>query len=114
MKVLIVEPLKVPYEKEIDGSLESMQAIVGGLVEAIYPFEDEELALICNEEGKLLGLPFNRALRDEDGRIYDVVAGTFFLCRAPADSENFAELTEGQVKFGMNRFKQPELFFTKT
>lgn len=114
MKVLIVEPLKVPYEKEIDGSLASMQAVVGGLIQLLYPFEDPELALICNDEGKIMGLPYNRALRDEDGRIYDVVAGTFFLCRAPVDSENFAELTEGQVKFGMNRFKQPELFFTKT
>lgn len=110
MKILVVEPLKVPYEKEIDGSLESMQAIVGGLVEAIYPFEDEELALICNEEGKLLGLPYNRALRDEDGRIYDVIAGTFLLCRAPADSESFEGLTEGQVRFCIDRFKHTELF----
>jgi len=114
MKILIVEPLMVPYEKEIDGSLESMQAVVGGLIQLLYPFEDPELALICNDEGKLLGLPYNRALRDEDGRIYDVVAGTFFLCRAPADSENLAGLTEGQVKWGKERFRQPELFFAKT
>jgi hypothetical protein len=110
MKILVVEPLKVPYEKEIDGSLASMQAVVGGLIQLLYPFEDPELALICNDEGKLLGLPYNRALRDEDGRIYDVVAGRFFLCRAPADSENLAGLTEEQVKFCMNRFKRPELF----
>jgi hypothetical protein len=85
---------------------------VGGLVEAIYPFEDEELALICNEEGKLLGLTYNRALRDEDGRIYDVIAGTFFLCRAPADSESFEGLTEGQMRFCKDLFKHPELFLT--
>jgi hypothetical protein len=84
--------------------------VVGGLIQLLYPFEDPELALICNDEGKLMGLPYNRALRDEDGRIYDVVAGTFFLCRAPADSENLVGLTEGQVKFCMNRFKRPELF----
>ena len=112
MKVLIVEPLKVPYEKEISGDLKSMQAIVGGLIEAIYPFEDPEIALICNDEGKLMGLPYNRALRDEDGRIYDVVAGTFFLCRAPADSENFAELSEEQMRFCKDLFKHPELFLT--
>ena len=110
MKILVVEPLKVPYEKEIDGSLESMQAMVGGLIQLLYPFEGPELALICNDEGRILGLPYNRALRDEDGRIYDVVAGTFFLCRAPADSENLEGLTEKQVKFCMNRFKRPELF----
>ena len=110
MKVLIVEPLKVPYKKEIDGSLASMQAVVGGLIQLLYPFEDAELALICNDEGKLLGLPYNRALRDEDGRIYDVVAGTFFLCRAPADSENLEGLTEGQMKFGKERFGRAEIF----
>ena len=110
MKVLIVEPLKVPYEKEIDGSLESMQAVVGGLIQLLYPFEDPELALICNDEGKLMGLPYNRALRDEDGSIYDVVAGTFFLCRARAGSEHFEGLTEGQMQWGRERFACPELF----
>jgi hypothetical protein len=110
MKILVVEPLKVPYEKEIDGSLELMQDVVGGLIQLIYPFEDPELALICNDEGKILGLPYNRALRDENGRIYDVVAGTFFLCRAPADSENLEGLTEGQLKWGKERFTFPELF----
>ena len=54
MKVLIVEPLKVPYEKEISGDLKSMQAVVGGLIQAIYPFDDPELALVCNDEGKIL------------------------------------------------------------
>ena len=44
----------------------------------IYPYEDP-IALVCNEEGKLEGLPLNRALRDEDGDIYDVVAGTFMV-----------------------------------
>ena len=114
MKILVVEPLKAPYEQEIDGSLASMQAVVGGLIQLLYPFEDPELALICNDEGKLMGLPWNRALRDEDGRIYDVVAGTFFLCRAPADSEHLEGLTEGQMKWGKERFRQPELFFAKT
>ena len=110
MKILVIEPLKAPYVKEIRGNLKSMQAIVGGLIEAIYPFDDPEIALICNDEGKLMGLPYNRALRDEDGRIYDVVAGTFFLCRAPADSENLEGLTEGQMKRGLERFACPELF----
>ena len=110
MKILVVEPLRVPYEKEIDGSLASMQSVVGGLIQLLYPFDDPELALICNDEGKIMRVPYNRALRDEDGRIYDVVSGTFFLCRTHADSENLEGLTEGQVKFCMNQFKHIELF----
>ena len=67
--VLVVEPGKEPYVKEIDSGLESLQHEVGGCIEAIYPYEDP-VALVCNEEGKLEGLPLNRALRDEDGDIY--------------------------------------------
>ena len=68
MTVLIVEPGKKPRKAEIDGSLAGMQQVVGGYIQAIYPFEDP-VALICNEEGKLLELPFNRVLRDVDGNI---------------------------------------------
>ena len=59
MKILLIEPGKVPRSLEIDPSLESMQKLVGGPIQAVYPFE-ELVALICHEEGKLLGLPLNR------------------------------------------------------
>ena len=57
MRILVVEPTKDPYVKEIDGSLTSMQAIVGGFIQAVEPFEDPNVLLLCNEEAKLLGLP---------------------------------------------------------
>ena len=97
MKVLIVEPLKAPYAAEIDGSLESMQGIVGGLIQVIYPFDDPEIALVGNDEGKLMGLPLNRPLTDCNGDIYDIIAGTFLLCAAPADSDSFESLNEEQI-----------------
>lgn len=50
MRILVVEPNKAPYEKEISSGLKSMQEVVGGLIQAIYPF-DEPVALVCNEEG---------------------------------------------------------------
>lgn len=112
MKVLIVEPLKKPYAKKITNSLSSMQEIVGGLIQAIYPFEDDpEIALICNDEGKLLGLPLNRALRDEEGKIYDIVSGTFLLCSAPPDRGNFAGLSDEQIKKYTKKFRNIELYF---
>ena len=61
MKVLVVAPEKEPYVKEISSGLSSLQKEVGGFIEAVYPFEDP-VAIICNEEGKLEGLPLNRAL----------------------------------------------------
>ena len=59
---------------------------------------------VCNDEGKLLNLPLNRALRDSNGAIYDIVAGTFFLCAAPADSDHFESLTDEQVQIYLERF----------
>ena len=111
MKILLVEPNRQPVVREIDGSLESMQQVVGGLIEAIYPFEDA-VALVCNEEGKLCGLPYNRALRDRDGHVYDVVAGTFFLCGAPPDSDRFTDLTEEQIETYTRIYEKPECFLS--
>ena len=109
MRVIVVEPKKKPTAQDIGSDLESMQKIVGGSIQAVYPF-DEPVALICNEEGKLLNLPLNRALRDDVGNVYDIISGTFFLCAAPPDSDRFAGLTDQQVKTFMERFDMPEMF----
>lgn len=109
MQVVIVEPKKKPMVQNIDDGLEAMQKIVGGTIQAIYPFE-EPIALICNDEGKLLNLPLNRALRDSTGCVYDIVAGTFFLCAAPVDSDRFECLTDEQVQIYLERFATPEQF----
>ncbi len=110
MKVLIVEPEKASRAMEIDGSLKSMQELVGGTIQAIYPFK-EEIALVCNDDGKLLGLPLNRALRDSaTGAIYEIIAGTFFLCGAPLDSDTFVSLSEEQLSAYATRFQFSEIF----
>ena len=62
MNVLMIQPGAQPRQTEIGEGLSAMQAAVGGPIQAIYPFP-EPVALICHEEGKLLGLPLNRALR---------------------------------------------------
>jgi len=109
MKVLMVEPGKSPYAAEIESGLKSLQAAVGGDIQAVYPYEDP-VALICNDESKSLGLPWNRMLRDFSGEIYDIIAGTFFLCAAPKDSASFEGLTENQVQAYSKRFAHPEYF----
>ena len=110
MRVVMVEVGRKACEMELEDSLASMQRAVGGLIQAVYEPGGRDAALICNEEGKLLGLPLNRALRDEDGEIYDAIAGTFFICGAPADSENFTSLTGEQVDYWLERFAKPEFF----
>lgn len=110
MKILLIAPMEPPAPREIDGSLAAMQRLVGGPVQAVYPFE-EPVALICHDEGKLLGLPLNRALyHPETGELYDVIAGTFFLCGAPPEEDHFTSLTNRQIVIFSKRFAQPEQF----
>ena len=109
MRVLIIEPGQKPEVREINGSLESMQEIVGGLIQAIYPYE-QPVALVANDAGKVLGLPPNRGLRDEDGELYDIICGTFFIIGAPAGSGSFQSLTDGQIQYFTDLFATPEMF----
>ena len=113
MNVLVIEPMKEPYVKEMDGKLKTLQGFVGGLIQAIYPFEDETVALICNEEGKLLGLPLNRTLRNKRGEIYDIVSGTFLICSAPPDSESFEGLSDEQIRKYMKEFGHIEIYIRR-
>ena len=109
MQVLVIEPERRPKVRDIDGSLKSMQEIVGGLIQPIYL--DDSVALICNDEGKLMNLPANRGLRDKDRQIYDIVFGTFFLCGTPADSDHFTSLTPEQIEQYQKLFYTPEMFW---
>lgn len=94
IKVLVVEPIKPCRVEEIGDSLEAMQAVVGGYIEEVTPF-NEAVAIVCNEEGKLRGLPYNRPLVDRNGLPYDILCGTFFI--AGVNSEHFVSLTDEQI-----------------
>lgn len=106
MDVLRVMPGKKPELISIDGSLESMQQIVGGLIQAVYPFDDP-VVLMCNDEGKLIGLEPNRVLRDPDtGRVYDIICGTFLICGLGQD--DFTSLAPELIRKYQHQFTNPE------
>lgn len=108
MTVVLLEPHKKARIIEFEHTLESMQNLVGGYIEAVYPFEDE-VAIICNDEGKINGMPYNRAIREEDtNEIMDIVAGPFFVCGLTED--NFGSLSEEQQQKYLNMFRYPERF----
>ena len=94
MKVLVVEPQKPCRVQEIE-SLADMQQLVGGDIEAVYPFQ-ELVAVVCNADGKPLGLPMNRPLLDKDYLPYDIIRGTFFV--AGLGQEEFISLTDEQIQ----------------
>jgi len=101
IKALIVEPAREPYPVEIEPSLQSLQGLIGGTIQAIYPFTDE-VAVIAHDEGKLIGLPWNRPLRDEDGQIYDILVGTFLVVGLTED--DFGSLSDEMIRKYMEVF----------
>lgn len=107
MTVLAVLPGKAPKRMDLDGSLESMQEFVGGTIQAVYPFSDP-VAIVCNDDGKLMGLEYNRALLDDNGNVYDILCGPFFICGL--GEENFASLPEDLLRKYAQHFRHPELF----
>lgn len=107
LRVLVVEPEKTPYVKEIPHTLEALQQEVGGLIEVIYPFRDM-VGLVCNEEGKLLGLPLNRCLFDENGQLYDIICGTFLVTGLGA--EDLASLSPDLLEKYYRHFQAIEYF----
>lgn len=102
MKILICEPHKRPYIKEVEHTLENLQEIVGGYIEALYPFE-EDVAIVANEEALLIGLEPNRAVER-----YGIIFGTFFVCGLTED--DFTGLTDEQIKRYSQLYKSPEMF----
>lgn len=78
LDVLLVKPHVRPERVQIDAGLRSLQEMVGGLIQAVFPYDDP-VALIMNEEGKLLGLEPNRLLRDDEGNVYDIIVGDFLI-----------------------------------
>ena len=73
LEVIWVQPMREPQVIEIDNDLEAMQELVDGYIEEYMPFEDDA-AIVCNEEGKMMGLAPNRAIYDQDGHMQEVTS----------------------------------------
>lgn len=88
IKVLIVEPKKEPYVKEIDNTLEEKQKIVDGLIEFVEL--EDTVDLICNDEGKMNNLEMNRIITN------DIICGTFIICGQKDGDSN--SLTDEKIE----------------
>lgn len=110
INVIYVEPGKLARTIEMKDELSDMQNLVGGLIEEYMPFEDD-VAIICNEEGKLRGLPLNRGICNEDGQVMEIISGPFFIAYAPVESEKFLSLPKDLEEKYLEKFHKPEQFF---
>ena len=102
MTVLMVEPGYAPYEKTIPNTLQAKQELVGGLITAIYPYE-EMVAIVANDEGILLGMDFNRSVEGGYGGVF----GSFFVCGLTEDS--FCSLPPDQMERFKKKFHKAEI-----
>lgn len=109
IRVVIVEPGKYAREAEIGTELSELQEVCEGWIQTYYPFE-EMVCIVCNDEGKINGMPLNRGIKDnETGELIDIIAGPFFIC--DCSGENFASLSQEQVERYMEMFRKPERFY---
>ncbi|MCD7955257.1 MAG: DUF3846 domain-containing protein [Lachnospiraceae bacterium] len=107
LDVLLVKPGKFPIPYQVGSELEDLQAAVGGDIEEVY-LDDEDAGIICNGQGKNIGLPLNRALRDANGQIYDILSGDFLV--VGLGEENYCSLTPDQMEKYEKHFHFPETF----
>ena len=98
LRILMVEPRKAPYEASVPHELSAMQQAVGGLIEVVR--NSDGTLLVCNEEGKLLGMEGNRRIPG------DVLAGPFFVVGDAG--ETFRSLTEEELERYKKRFAEIE------
>lgn len=101
IRVLKIEPGRPPEEVMMANTLEALQGAVGGLIEVVTL--DSDVCLICNDEGKLIGLPGNRRLRG------DIIAGTFVIVGDDGDG-GLCSLSDDAVCKYTEQFATPELF----
>lgn len=107
IEVLLVRPNMYPERILVGCNLKEFQEVVGGYIQAVYPYDDP-VALLMDEEGKMLRKELNRALRDEENNIYDVIAGNFLI--VGLGEESFASLTPELIEKYNDLFHQPETF----
>ena len=108
LTVLVVAPGEKPSVVTIPAGLDSLYNQVGEPIQAIYPFE-EPVGIVCNDNGKINGMQLNRALRDDENSIYDIVSGTFLV--VGLGEEDFCSLTPEQIEKYSEHFAEPEMFF---
>ena len=95
IKVLKVEPKKLPEVCELENELDALQKAVSigadyqGLIEILYI--NERICILCNEEGKLIGLEPNRRIRN------DILCGVFYVTGQDEEG-NITSLSDDEIE----------------
>ena len=109
LSIIMCEVGKEAKESVIENKLKSFQNLVGGNIE--FFDLDDEISIICNEEGKINGLEFNRVIRDENNKIIEAIAGDFFIVGSDYRTGDLKSLTPEQAQKVKEKFKYPERIY---
>ena len=107
IKVLKVEPGKLPKVVELKNELTALQDAVSegaaerGLIEIVNL--DSKTAILCHEEGKLIGLQPNRRLG------WDILCGVFYVVGQNRDGD-LCSLDDRRLAEYAERFMIPDTF----
>lgn len=107
IRVLLVEPMEQPRLVTVEHTLENLQKLVDGYIQAVYPYSDY-VAVVCDDDGIANGKVPNRVLEDEDGNPYDVLKGTFFICGI--GEEDFCSISDEMAEKYTEKFRWSEMF----
>lgn len=110
INVLYIRAGESPRAVTIPNNLKSMQKLVGGNIERYALPTDDDAVIICNDEGKINGLPMNRGIFIDNSELIDIIAGDFFICNARGDRKGFSSLTPEQIQKYAEEYKFPERF----
>ena len=108
IRVLLIEPGEKPRLVTVPHTLEELQKLVGGYIAATYPWSEDLVAVIFDDDGMAKGYPPNRLLVDEDGKPYDILKGTFFI--TGLSSDDFASISDELAEKYTEKFYWPEVF----
>jgi hypothetical protein len=107
IQVVIVEPMKKPYKKLIRNDAKAFNEVVGGYFEILNIGRTDKgatVAIHLNEEGKLIGLPYNRRIIN-----FDILVGTFFISAYNMQGDNIS-LSNEECERYIKRFAPMEVY----
>lgn len=108
IRVLLIEPGEKPHLVTVPHTLEELQGLVGGYIAATYPWREDLVAVVFDDDGMAKDYPPNRLLVDEDGKPYDILKGTFFITCLSTD--DFASISDEMAEKYTEKFYWPEVF----
>lgn len=111
IQVVIVEPGKAPYKKMIKNDIDTFHKIVDGYIENVFigkTAKDARVGIVLNEEGKLIGLPFNRRIFKNG--VTDDFVGNIFITAYNWEGDNVS-LSDAEADHYIQRFQYQEVYF---